>query len=117
MNIIEKVRAGIAAALLGKTPEDLADEQRKAAVTSAVDEYLNRHPDWQPSQQPAPAVSPVANTKQKAIRIIKTLGTGAGTFTPHIVDETALTRAREAARAFQAADPDRYGDIISTVST
>ena len=74
---LQKVRDGIAAALLGKTPEQLADEQRRDAVKNAVDDYLIRNPDWKPSQQPAPAVSPVANTKQKAKRIMKTLGAGA----------------------------------------
>ena len=54
----------------------------------------------------------MANSKQKAARIKKSLGAGAGVFTPHVMDEEALRRAREAARAFQAADPDRYGDII-----
>ena len=110
---LQKVRDGIAAALLGKTPEQLADEQRRDAVKNAVDDYLIRNPDWKPSQQPAPAVSPVANTKQKAKRIMKTLGAGAGVFTPNVVDEAALRRACEAARAFQAADPERYGDIIT----
>ncbi|WP_454778817.1 hypothetical protein [Klebsiella michiganensis] len=118
---LQKVRDGIAAALLGKTPEQLADDQhqdavksqRQDAVKSAVDRFLESNPDWKPSQQPAPAVAPVRDTKQKAKRIMKTLGAGAGVFTPHVVDEEALRRAREAARAFQAADPDRYGDIIS----
>ncbi|HDQ5284798.1 TPA: hypothetical protein QA377_003255 [Raoultella ornithinolytica] len=110
---LQKVRDGIAAALLGKTPEQLADDQHQDAVKSAVDRFLESNPDWKPSQQPAPAVAPVRDTKQKAKRIMKTLGAGAGVFTPHVVDEEALRRAREAARAFQAADPDRYGEIIS----
>ncbi|HHZ9435014.1 TPA: hypothetical protein ACWLZK_002388 [Klebsiella quasipneumoniae] len=116
-NILKKVKESIAAALLGKTSEQLADEQRQDAVKAAVDDYLTRHPDWQPSTKPASAVAPAANTKQKAKRIMKTLGAEAGTFTPHVVDKEVLRRAREAARAFQAADPDRYSDIISTVST
>lgn len=107
---LEKVRAGIAAALLGKTPEQLADEQRKVAVKSAVDRFLESNPDWKPSAKAAPKAAPVKDSNK---RIKKTLGAGAGAFTPHIVDEEALRLAREAARAFQAADPDRYGDIIS----
>ncbi|TCV91727.1 hypothetical protein [Biostraticola tofi] len=105
---LQKVREGIAAALLGKTPEQLEEEQRQDAVKSAVDDYLTRHPDWKPTT--APAVAPVTSKKKKANRIKKSLGAGA--FTPHVMDEEALRRAREAARAFQAADPDRYGDII-----
>ncbi|WP_416072441.1 hypothetical protein H8D02_25170 (plasmid) [Klebsiella quasipneumoniae] len=106
---LQKVRDGIAAALLGKTPEQLEEEQRQDAVKSAVDDYLIRHPDWKPTT--APAVAPVTCKKQKSNRIKKSL------FTPHVMDEEALRRAREAAGAFQAADPDRYSDIISTVST
>lgn len=113
MTLIEKVRAGITAALLGKTPEELADETRRAAVKSAVDEYLIRYPDWKPSTKAAPKAAPVKDSKQKAKRIKKTLGAGAGAFAPHVVDEEALARAREAARAFKAADPDRYSEIIS----
>ncbi len=111
--ILQKVRDGIAAVLLAKTPEELADEQRKQNVKNAVDDYLILNPDWKPS----PKAVPVKDSKQKAKHIMKALGAGAGTFTPHVVDKEAIRRAREAARAFQAADPDRYSDIISTVST
>lgn len=109
---LQKVKDGIAAMLLGKTPEELADEQRQTAVKNAVDDYLTSNPAWQPLTKPAPKAAQVANSKQKAARIKKSLGAGAGVFTPHVMDEEALRRAREAARAFQAADPDRYGDII-----
>lgn len=112
-NLLKTVRDSIAAAMNGRTIEQMETEQLKQNVKNAVDDYLIRHPDWQPSTKPAPAVAPVANTKQKAKRIMKTLGAGAGVFTPHVVDEEALRRAREAARAFQAADPERYGDIIT----
>lgn len=108
---LQKVRDSIAAALLGKTPEQLEEEQRLDAVKSAIDDYLIRHPDWKPTT--APAVAPVTSKKQKAKRIMKTLGAGAGVFTPNVVDEAALRRACEAAREFQAADPERYGDIIT----
>ncbi|WP_323100582.1 hypothetical protein [Klebsiella variicola] len=108
---LQKVRDSIAAVLLGKTPEQLEEEQRLDAVKSAIDDYLIRHPDWKPTT--APAVAPVTSKKQKAKRIMKTLGAGAGVFTPNVVDEAALRRACEAARAFQAADPERYGDIIT----
>ncbi|KOC88033.1 hypothetical protein [Winslowiella iniecta] len=111
---LQKVRDGIAAALLGKTPEQLADEQRRDAVKNAVDEYLIRHPGWKPSQQPAPAVSPVANTKQKAIRIMKTLGAGAGGFTPHEIDPEMLRLAREKCRQVVAENPKRYSHIIES---
>lgn len=110
MNLIEKVRSGITAALLGKTPEQLADEQRKAAVKNAVDEYLIRNPDWKPSHQSVP----VANTKQKAIRIMKTLGAGAGGFTPHEIDPEMLRLAREKCRQLVAENPERYSHIIET---
>lgn len=102
----QKVRDGIAAALLGKTPEQLADEQREAAVKSAVDEYLIRYPDWKPSAKPAP----VTNTKQKA----KTLGAGAGDFQVHEIDPEMLRLAREKCREIVAADPERYSHIIES---
>lgn len=112
---LQKVKDGIAAMLLGKNPEQLADEQRQAAVKSAVDDYLARHPDWKPSTKPAPAVAPVANTKQKAKRIMKTLGAGADVFTPHVVDEAALARARSKCREIVAADPAAYSYVIPSV--
>lgn len=113
-NILKQVKDSIAAALLGKTSEQLADEQRQTAVKSAVEDFLKLHSaDYlKPAEPKAATTLPV--TKK---RVMKSLGAGAGTFTPRIVDEEALHRAREAARAFQAADPDRYSDIISTAST
>lgn len=110
MNLIEKVRAGIAAALLGKTPE----EQRQDAVKSAVDRFLESNPDWQPAAAVAPAGQPFTDSKQKAIRIMKTLGAGAGGFTPHLIDEVALARARAKCREIVAADPAGYSYIIES---
>ncbi|MFW9066966.1 hypothetical protein ACOI9Q_26835, partial [Klebsiella sp. C228] len=69
-------------------------------------------PDWQPSTKPAPKAAPVANTKQKAKRIMKTLGAGAGVFTPPVVDEAALARARSKCREIVAADPAAYSYVI-----
>lgn len=106
---LQKVRDGIAAALLGKTPEQLEEEQRQEAVKNAVDEYLIRNPDWKTSHQSAP----VANTKQKAIRIMKTLGAGAGGFTPHEIDPEMLRLAREKCRQVVAENPEQYSHIIS----
>ncbi len=114
MNLIEKVRSGITATLLGKTPEQLAEEQRRDAVKNAVDDYLIRNPDWKPTQKPSHQSAPVANTKQKAIRIMKTLGAGAGGFTPHVIDETELARARAKCREIVAADPAAYSYIIES---
>ena len=111
-NILKKVKESIAAALLGKTSEQLADEQRQDAVKAAVDDYLTRHPDWQPSTKPVPKAAQVTNSKQKAARIKKSLGAGAGVFTPHVVDEAALTRARSKCREIVAADPAAYSYVI-----
>ncbi|HCI5764088.1 hypothetical protein [Pantoea vagans] len=110
-NILKTVRGSIAAALLGKTPEQLEDDARQAAVKNAVGDFLKLHPaDYlKPAGPKAATTSPV--TKK---RVMKSLGAGAGTFTPHIVDEEALRRACEAARAFQAADPERYSHIIES---
>ena len=110
MNIIEKVRSGITAALLGKTPE----EQRQDAVKSAVDRFLESNPHWQPEAAVAPAGQPFTDSKQKAIRIMKTLGAGAGGFTPHLIDEVALARARAKCREIVAADPAGYSYIIES---
>ncbi|WP_374746558.1 hypothetical protein AAHX80_24610 [Klebsiella variicola subsp. variicola] len=109
---LQKVRDGIAAVLLGKTPEQLADEQRRDAVKNAVGRFLESNPDWEPIT--APIVAPVANTKQKAKRIMKTLGAGADVFTPHVVDEAALARARAKCREIVASDPDCYSGIIES---
>ena len=111
---LQKVRDGIAAALLGKTPEQLEEEQRQDAVKSAIDDYLIRHPDWKPSTKPAPKAAPVTNSKQKTAKIKKALGAGAGKFIPHVVDELALERARIKCREIVAADPAAYSYIIES---
>ncbi|WIO42467.1 hypothetical protein P2G42_21810 [Klebsiella electrica] len=111
---LEKVKASISAALIGKTPEQLADEQRKEAVKTAVDNYLIRNPDWKPSTKTAPAVAPVKDTKLKGKRIMKTLGAGAGGFTQPIAEDEALLRARAKCRAIIASNPERYSHIIES---
>ena len=111
-NLLKTVRDSIAAAMNGRTIEQMETEQRQDAVKSAVDDYLIRHPDWKPTT--APAVAPVTSKKQKAKRIMKTLGAGAGVFTPHVVDEAALARARAKCREIVAADPAAYSYIIES---
>lgn len=129
-NILKTVRASIAAAMNGRTVEQMEDDARQAAVKIAVDEYLIRNPDWKPSTQPGKAgltsstltailaaasakPAPVTNTKQKA-RIMKTLGAGAGGFQAHEIDPEMLRLAREKCREIVAADPDRYSHIIES---
>ena len=109
---LQKVRDSIAAALLGKIPEQLEEEQRLDAVKSAIDDYLIRHPDWKPTT--APAVAPVTDSKIKMRRIMKTLGAGAGGFTPHEIDPEMLRLAREKCRQVVAADPAAYSYIIES---
>ncbi|HCI6491515.1 TPA: hypothetical protein NPP04_004749, partial [Klebsiella pneumoniae] len=111
-NLLKTVRDSIAAAMNGRTIEQMETEQLKQNVKNAVDDYLIRHPDWQPSTKPAPAVAPVTSKKQKAKRIMKTLGAGAGVFTPPVVDEAALARARSKCREILAADPAAYSYVI-----
>ncbi|HCC2428820.1 hypothetical protein [Klebsiella pneumoniae] len=113
-NLLKTVRDSIAAAMNGRTIEQMETEQLKQNVKNAVDDYLIRHPDWQPSTKPAPAAAPVANTKQKAKRIMKTLGAGAGVQNPKVVDEAALARARSKCREIVAADPAAYSYVISS---
>lgn len=107
---LKKVRSGIAAALLGKTPEQLADEQRQAAVKSAVERFLESNPDWKPSAKPAA----VRDSKQKTARIKKSLGAGAGGFQAHEIDPEMLCLAREKCRQVVASDPERYSHIIES---
>lgn len=111
-NLLKTVRDSIAAAMNGRTIEQMETEQRQDAVKNAVDDYLIRHPDWQPSTKPAPKAAQVTNSKQKAARIKKSLGAGAGVFTPHVVDEAALARARSKCREIVAADPAAYSYVI-----
>lgn len=113
-DILKAVRDGIMGALLGFSPEQLADEQRQQDVTKAVDRFLENNSDWKPSTKTAPKVTPVTDSKIKTRRIMKALGAGAGTFTPHIVDEAALERARAKCRQLVASDPDRYSHIIES---
>ncbi|ELZ2428147.1 TPA: hypothetical protein MNP03_000974 [Klebsiella pneumoniae] len=113
-NLLKTVRDSIAAAMNGRTIEQMETEQRQDAVKAAVDDYLTRHPDWKPSTKPAPKAAPVRDSKQKSKRIMKSLGVGAGTFTPHIVDEAALARARTKCREIVAADPAAYSYIIES---
>lgn len=111
---LQKVKDGIAAALKGKTVEEMENEQRQNAVKTAVDDFLKLHPaDYlKPAEPKAATTSPV--TKK---RVIKSLGAGAGGFQERVISPELLERARQAARAFQSADPDRYSDIITTAST
>ncbi|MCQ0622841.1 hypothetical protein L1C21_22185 [Klebsiella pneumoniae] len=113
-NLLKTVRDSIAAAMNGRTIEQMETEQRQDAVKNAVDDYLIRHPDWQPSTKPAPKAAPVTNSKQKTAKIKKALGAGAGKFIPHVVDELALERARIKCREIVAADPATYSFIIES---
>lgn len=113
-DILKAVRDGIMGALLGFSPEQWADEQRQQDVTNAVDRFLESNPDWKPSQQSAPAVQPIKDTKQKAKRIMKTLAPAASVFTPHVLDEAALARARAKCREIVTADPAAYSFIIES---
>ena len=105
---LQKVRDGITAVLLGKTIDQVEKEALEVALKTAVEDYLVSNPDW----EPPPKVISVKDSKQKATRIMKSLGAGAG-FTPHVVDEEELQQAIKAARAFQKADPERYSHIIA----
>ena len=113
-NLLKTVRDSIAAAMTGRTIEQMEDEQRHQDVANAVTRFLESNPDWKASAKPtaktAQAVTPVRDTKHKSK---KTLGAGAGVFTPHVIDEAALARAKQAARNFQTLDPDRYAEIIT----
>ncbi len=111
---LQKVRDGIAAVLQGRTVEEIEDARRQEAVCAAVGRFLESNPDWKPAAAVAPAGQPVTDSKQKAIRIMKTLGAGAGGFTPHLIDEVALARARAKCREIVAADPAGYSYIIES---
>ena len=113
-NLLKTVRDSIAAAMNGRTIEQMETEQLKQNVKNAVDDYLIRHPDWQPSTKPAPAVAPVTNTKQKTAKIKKALGAGAGGFQAHEIDPEMLRLARDKCRQVVASDPERYSHIIES---
>lgn len=113
-NLLKTVRDSIAAAMNGRTIEQMETEQLKQNVKNAVDDYLIRHPDWQPSTKPAPAVAPVTNTKQKTAKIKKALGAGAGGFQAHDIDPEMLRLARDKCRQVVASDPERYSHIIES---
>ncbi|WP_417640570.1 hypothetical protein [Klebsiella sp. FR21TRMT6331] len=130
---LQKVRDSITAALQGRTVEEMEDAQRQEAVCAAVGRFLDSNPDWKPSQQSSQQPAPVKDsnpatqggvsgestnggsprcTKQKAKRILKTLGQNG--FTPHVIDEVALARARAKCREIVAADPSVYSFIIES---
>ncbi|MFS7306395.1 hypothetical protein [Rahnella inusitata] len=111
-NLLKTVRNSIAAAMTGRTIEQMETEQRRDAVKSAVDDYLARHPDWKPSQQPSPKAKPVTDSKIKTRRIMKTLG--AGGFQEYVVSPELLERARAKCREVVASDPVRYSHIIES---
>ncbi|HEC2594321.1 hypothetical protein [Raoultella planticola] len=113
-NLLKTVRDSIAAAMNGRTIEQMETEQLKQNVKNAVDDYLIRHPDWQPSTKPAPAVAPVTNTKQKTAKIKKALGAGAGGFQAHEIDPEMLRLVRDKCRQVVASDPERYSHIIES---
>lgn len=117
-NTPEKVRNMIAASMAGWLPEEDEQQQREEKLKGAVDRFLENHPEYieRYSSKPmtAPALAPVKDTEQKAVRIKKSLALGAGVFTPHVVDEAALARARAKCREIVAADPERYSHIIES---
>lgn len=112
---IEKVRNMIAASMAGWLPEEYEQQQREEKLKGAVDRFLENHPEYIERYTSKPMTAPaVAPVKEKAVRIKKSLALGAGVFTPHVVDEEALHRAREKCREIVAADPDRYSHIIES---
>ncbi|MDC0727792.1 hypothetical protein POH93_20700 [Phytobacter diazotrophicus] len=115
---LEKVRNMIAASMAGWLPEEYEQQQREEKLKGVVDRFLENHPEYieRYTSKPmtAPAVAPAKDTKQKAVRIKKSLALGGGVFTPPVVDEEALHRAREKCREIVASDPDRYSHIIES---
>lgn len=109
-NLLKTVRNSIAAAMTGQTIQQMEDEQRQQDVTNAVARFLESNPGWKPAVAVAPTAAPVAKSK----RIMKMLGAGAGGFTPHLIDETELARARAKCREIVAADPAAYSYIIES---
>ncbi|MGV8924872.1 MAG: hypothetical protein ACOH2G_04235 [Ewingella sp.] len=109
-DLLKTVRDSIAAAMTGRTIEQMLDVERQNAVKTAVDDFLKLHPvDYlKPAEPKVATTSPV--TKK---RVIKSLGYGAGGFQEHVISPELLERARQAARNFQTLDPDRYADIIT----
>jgi hypothetical protein len=76
-NLLKTVRDSIAAAMNGRTIEQMETEQRQDAVKNAVDDYLIRHPDWQPSTKPAPSCASDQHQAENR-KDQKALGAGAG---------------------------------------
>jgi hypothetical protein len=98
-NLLKTVRDSIAAAMNGRTIEQMETEQLKQNVKNAVDDYLIRHPDWQPSTKPAPAVAPVTNTKQKTAKIKRRLVLGQVASRPtRLIRKCSVWRGINAAR-------------------
>lgn len=119
MNITpEKVRNMIAASMAGWLPEEYEQQQREEKLKSAVNRFLDNHPEYieryTSKSMTAPAVAPVKDGKEKTARIKKAIGAGAGEFIPHFVDEAALERACAKCREVVASDPDRYSHIIES---
>lgn len=114
-NTLEKVRNMIAASMAGWLPEEYEQQQREEKLKGAVARFLETHPEYieRYTSKPmtAPAVTPV---KDKAKRIKKSLGAGAGGFQAHEIDPEMLCLAREKCRQVVASDPERYSHIIES---
>ncbi|WP_276085367.1 hypothetical protein [Klebsiella quasipneumoniae] len=107
---LEKV--SIAAALLGKTSEQLADEQRQDALIPTM---------WSEGAMLAevcqalglPLFTVVMSLRQNGVtEAAMAPRMPEGVFTPHVVDEAALARARSKCREIVAADPAAYSYVI-----
>lgn len=106
---LNSIRNALCAAMHGMTPEEYELQKARDNLKTLTDEFLDQHPEYLRGRFSEGKPAPVdASTK----RIKKSLGADAGTFTPHIIDEGALERARVQCREVVASDPDRYSHII-----
>ena len=115
---LEKVRNMIAASMAGWLPEEYEQQQREEKLKSAVNRFLENHPEYieRYTSKPmtAPAVASVRDSKEKTAKIKKALGAGAGGFQAHEIDPEMLRLAREKCRQAVAENPERYSHIIET---
>ncbi|HDG9806039.1 TPA: hypothetical protein PGG58_000715 [Raoultella planticola] len=104
---LKSIRNALCAAMHGMTSEEYELQKARDNLKSVTDNFLDQHPEYL-------RVRFAEGNPPTELELLKSAPVNAGTFTPHIIDEGALERARVKCREVVASDPDRYSHIIES---
>ncbi|ESL54648.1 Uncharacterised protein [Klebsiella pneumoniae] len=104
---LNSIRNALFAAMHGLSVEQYELQKARDNLKSVTDDFLDQHPEYLRERfaEGKPATE---------LELLKSAPVDDGTFTPHIIDEGTLERARVKCREVVASDPDRYSHIIES---